>query len=189
MKITRDAIWKTVLQAVQKMQKEADYIVLYEDSRKLFDKNFDFYYNQISDKFMSDELEEHRLDRHKVAAVIICSILKTKIVGISQESLEVCEKKEFLGNEKIAFEVALSYMYSSLKKRFEEGNIPYENLFDRYELPNPYSCDRKYGEVICRDLYFSNNFYELSPLLLANLMFFIEEYSFSSNGIKRKTTT
>ena len=85
MKITRDAIWKTVLQAVQKMQKEADYIVLYEDSRKLFDKNFDFYYNQISDKFMSDELEEHRLDRHKVAAVIICSILKTKIVGIRKK--------------------------------------------------------------------------------------------------------
>lgn len=111
--------------------------------------------------------------------------LKTKVVGIGQEYLDECKDKEFLGNEKVAFEVALSYMYGELKKYFDNGKVPYKCLFDRYVFPKAYSCNRTYGEIICRDLFFSNTFFDLSPLLLANLFFFIEEYSFSYSGIKR----
>lgn len=181
-----DAIWDTVLNAVKNLQSKVKEVVFYEGSEELFYENFNFYYKSLVKNFMAEDFDDKTLDRHKVAAVIICSILKTKPVGIGQEFLELCNEKEFLGNEKIAFEVALSYMYEDLSKCFAEGSVPYVSLFPRYVLPIPYSCERKYGEVICRDLYFSNQFYELSPLLLANILFCIEEYSFCFYGIKRK---
>lgn len=187
MTATTNAIWDVVLKAVEVLQSRSDKVVLYKDSKDVFENNFSYYYELIEDNFMSKDISPKSLDRHKVAAVIVCSILKTKVVGIGQKHLEEYKDKEFLGNEKIAFEVALSFMYDELRKTFNEGKIPYKCLFDQYIFPQAFSCDREYGEIICRDLYLSNELFELNPLLLSNLFFFIEEYSFSFNNIERRS--
>lgn len=183
------AIWDTILEGVKSLQKDSDKIVLYNDSKIIFEENFNYYYSTISEKFMEKDADsnkkEHPLDRHKTAAIIVCSILKSQVVGVSQKFLAECKDQEFLGNEKLAFEVAFSYMYSELKNDFDKGRVPYERIFQEYVFPQPYSCDRHYGEAICRDLCLSAPVYGLNPLLLANLMFFIEDYSFCVNGIKR----
>lgn len=181
---TKNAIWDTIIKCVKNMQSQNEKIVLYTDAQKVFDDNFEYYYEKITREFMSANRDEEFLDRHKVGAIIICSVLDSKIVGIGKEFVKDKED-EFLGNEKIAFEVALSYMYIQLRQNFTQGKIPYENIFEHYILPHPFSCDRTYGEVICRDLYLSKENFKLNPLLLANLLFFIEEYSFVKSGIKR----
>lgn len=183
---TKLALWSVVREAVKKMQSQSNSIVMYSDSEKLFNVNFDYYYDFLSDNFMdkSDD-KQITLDRHKVAAIVICSILKAKVVGVGQEYLSIHVDKEFLGNEKIAFEVALSYMYTELEIDFKKGKVPYRELFERYAFPIPYSCQRSYDEVICRDLYFSEKYYDLNPLSLANLLFVIEDYSFKAFGIER----
>lgn len=189
MQKTVDAIWDAILEGVKNLQEGSDKIILYNDAKIVFEENFNYYYSTISEKFMEKDAaskeKQHPLDRHKTAAIIVCSILKSQVVGVSQKFLSECKDQEFLGNEKLAFEVALSYMYSELKNDFKKGYVPYESLFDEYVFPQPYSCMRNYGEVICRDICFSAPVYGLNPLLFANLMFFIEDYSFCINNIKR----
>ena len=189
---TKNVIWSLVLKAVERMQERSNRIILYTDAKAVFEENFEYYYNYFIKNFMYENKEDNSLniknnslDRHKLGSIIICSIIDAKIVGVSKDFLENCGEDDFLGNEKIAFEVALSYMYAELEKDFKEGKVPYQQLFEQYTLPIPYSCNRKYGEVICRDLHFSNQHYKLSPLLLANILFLIEDYSFQSSNIQR----
>ena len=123
MEITVNAIWDTILEGVKHLQEGSEKIVLYNDARTIFNENFEYYYSSISEKFMEKDTEskekKHPLDRHKTAAIIVCSVLKSQVVGVSQKFLSECQGQEFLGNEKLAFEVALSYMYSELKNDFK----------------------------------------------------------------------
>lgn len=191
---TEDLIWNTIIRHVKRIQEgnPAMEIVLYSDAKKVFQRNFDFYYDLIVGKFMAKPqknavLHDIHLDRHKVAAVIICSILDANIIGVSKKYLKSNTGRDlaFLGNERIAVDIALNFMYDDLTKKFQNDEIPYESIFERYVLPIPYSCNRGYDEVICRDLFFSKGEFSLNPLLIANLMYMIEEYSFAYNHIKR----
>lgn len=182
MKETRIAVWDAVIEQCSIMMEDDKNIVMYTDSEQLFHQNFNYYYHLILDKFM--KLPDEHLDRHKIAAVIICSILKSDILGISC-SLEAQQSIDdiFLANEKLAFNIALSYMHQKLIDEFKAGKIPFEGIFDDYTFPRPLSCDRDYTEVICRDLFFAKKYFELDPLSIANFLFLLEEYSFEASHI------
>lgn len=178
MKETRVAIWNAIIEKSSKMMESDKSLVMYKDSETLFHENFNYYHSLIVDKFM--KLKDGNLDRHKVAAVIICSILKTNILGIacSKDYPQEMTDTIFLANEKLAFDIALSYMYQMLVIEYQKGRIPYDKVFSDYIFPIPLSCDRMYTEVICRDLYFSKKYFELDPLSIANFLFLLEAYSF-----------
>lgn len=189
-----NAIWESILSVRQELQKTYPNVPLdlTADADIIFKREFTRYYNFILENFMQkNEQKENNndaehpvtLDRHKVAAVIICSILKADIIKNPNNE---DNSKAFLGNEIIAFNAAFSYMYSALKSDFEKGLVPYDKLFEHYIMPKPYSCNRSFDYSLCRDLYYTKTNYELSPISLSNLLFVLEDYSFIQNGIKRK---
>lgn len=184
---TKDYIWNVIIEKAKALINENTKlnIIMYTDSEKLFKDNFDFYVGMVKNNFMQHSIDD--LDRHKISAIIICSVLHNDVLGISVKDKAVFqeEKNVFLGNEKLAVNVALSYMYKELKKDIKSEKVPYDTLFPHYILPKPYSCDRDYDLVLCRDLYYAKKFFSLNPLSLANLLFLIEEYSFTSYSIER----
>ena len=176
-------VWKLVLEECEKMMQEDLALVMYTDAKVLFEQNFDYYYFLMLNKFMISR--EESLDRHKIVSAAICAILQSSILGIAKEQ----EKKRtlddvFLGNEKIALNIALSLMYQLLRQDYSEGRLPYDELISNWVFPKPLSCNRDYTEVICRDLYYAKHFFGLDPLSIANFMFFIEAYSFEASSIK-----
>lgn len=176
-------VWNAILDECSKMMEKDSALVMYHDSETLFHENFTYYYTLIVDKFMKS-YDKH-LDRHKIAAVIICSILKSEILGIScnHTGTETIDDI-FLANEKLALNIALSDMYQRLVSECEEGKLPYNEVFPTYVFPTPLSCDRDYTEVICRDLYFCKKYFELDPLSIANFLFLLEAYSFEAFKIQ-----
>lgn len=182
MKETRTAIWNAVIKESSLMMKKDPLLVMYTDSEKLFHENFNYFYSLISDKFM--KLKDEHLDRHKIAAVIICAILKSDVLGIAcgHNSSQTIDDI-FLANEKLALNIALSDMYQRLIIEYQMEKIPYEGIFKEYIFPRPLSCDREYTEVICRDLYFAKKYFELDPLSIANFLFLLEAFSFEASKI------
>lgn len=182
MKETRTAIWNAVIKESSIMMKKDSLLVMYTDSEKLFHENFNYFYSLISDRFM--KLKDEHLDRHKIAAVIICAILKSDVLGIAcgHNSSQTIDDI-FLANEKLALNIALSDMYQRLIIEYQMGKIPYEGIFKEYIFPRPLSCDREYTEVICRDLYFAKKYFELDPLSIANFLFLLEAFSFEASKI------
>lgn len=181
-------IWQVVLLEAEKLCKEDKNLVVYRDSEQVFYKNFDYYKNLIIDNFMKPSNEP--LDRHKIAAITICSILRATLVGISASVADqhdgYKDENAFLANEKLALSTAFSHMFAQLQYEFEKGKIPYEEMIPSYVLPTPLSCGRKFDEVLCRDLYYAKKHFKLNPLTIANLLFFIEVYSFEVHRINLK---
>lgn len=169
-------IWKEIIKQCKKYMEEDQTLVLYTDAEELFYRNFKYFHSFIMKKFMI--LGEDKLDRHKIAAIIICAILESNIVGISKEERDKSDDLIFLVNEKISLDVGLCEMQRLLKKEFEGGKFPYDTIFEEILLPVPLSCNREYTEVICRDLYFSKIYYTLNPISLANFLFLLEAFTF-----------
>ena len=183
MNVTINLLWEKIMEAGAELAKENSEqdLVVYNDAKDQFSKWFCMYNERIG-QYMKEPSDF--LDRHKVAASIICAILKADIFGISKKTKQD-ENTVSFANEIVALNVALSYMYAELNKAFNRGEVPYNKLFDEYVFPRPYSCDKNYKFVICRDLYFSQTDFELCPLSIANLLFTLEDYSFVANHIER----
>ncbi len=183
MKKTQIAVWNAVIKETEKMMAVDETLVMFTDAENLFYKNFNYYYNLIVINFMKSG--DKNLDRHKVAAVIICAILESNILGIArgEEGRQTIDDI-FLANEKIAVNIAFSYMYQELLQEYDNGKIPYDKLFDSFVFPKPLSCDREYTEIICRDLFFAKTYFQLNPLSIANFLFLLEAYSFEVLGLE-----
>jgi len=197
---TTERLWEKILEkAVSITQNQKDEgledIVVYMDAKILFEKNFEYYYGFIKDKFMANNIE---LDRHKKAAIIICSILSAEILGISQQTKAKLKdkndpRKAFLANEKLAVDIALSYMHEALKQEIREGKVQIgESLQSgNYRFPTSLSCPEKnYSEILCRELYFSKTFFQVCPMSIANTLFLLEMYSYptlkSNSSVEHK---
>ena len=132
-------------------------------------KIFDLYYNDIKTKVMYDNVQE--LDRHKLAAIIICSIVKANAI----QYIHPYKEKEYIfdGNEKIALNIGLSYMNASLKKLLSRRPHEAEKFTD-FIFPQASMCDTEYVSILCRNLCYAKRDYKLNPIDLANTLFLLE---------------
>jgi len=173
------AVWNVLLSEAEKLCREDKNLVVYNDAKQVFFENFDYYENLIFDNFMQ---RDDPLDRHKIAAIIVCAILRANLVGITAKAEDkhgaYKDENAFLANEKLALSTALSHMLSQLELEFENGDIPYKEMISEYILPRPISCSRSFDEVLCRDFYYAKKHFKLNPLTLANIFFMIEAYTF-----------
>ena len=182
MNSTINSLWNKILENASKISTVDEDIVLYRDSEKLFKDNFIYYHELVSEKYMKNSEEE--LDRHKIAAITICSILAASVLGIKQSAAsKYAEQNNFLANEKLALNTALSYMHSELLKEIASGEAL--EVITKYQFPKPRSCNRAFDEVWCRDLYFSKKYFSLNPINIAKDLFVIEEYTFMAAENKR----
>lgn len=140
-----------------------------------FKKSFTDLNNSIKDIYMKPNV--NYLDRHKVASIIIVSILKTNLISYDGQ---ISENKVFLGAELIATEIALSWMLKELKK---ELTIIVENNVEHYFMPQAWTCDTPYFEVFCRNLYYAQKDYVLNPLDISEKLFLLEYITLLRNNI------
>lgn len=175
----KQIIWQHVEGEIQNIIKKFPNNFEYnENGRAVFYKSFDRYFDDIKDKVMLPEVRG--LDSHKIAAVIICSIIKADALKVSVYDYEA-DKRIFDGNEKIAVKVGLGYMAAALKKIMEGTSE--ENKFTEYIMPKAIMCETDYMTIICRNLYYAKTYYELNPIDLANTLFLFEQLTLLQNKV------
>ena len=129
---------------------------------ELFREKFDMFYNKLEEKYVAHLKHENRyencsgMDRHKISAILICSIIDSKIFEAEEER----EGYFFIGLEKIAVLIGLEYMlYEFNKKLAESGHSEIED----YVLPCALACPTPYLDIFARSLYYNTIHYAGPP--------------------------
>ena len=143
----------------------------YTDFKAIFKAEYD----HIADHYM--EKPEEPLDRHKVAAIIIVSIIKSNIL-----EGKAAEGYVFLGNYILATDIALLYMLNEINKRL---TLKGEKEISQYFFPAAMSCQTDYYMIFFRNLYFAHtdDAWRLNTLDIAERLFLIEFMTLEKNGV------
>lgn len=177
MKQTIERTWELLENTVKQINKKNSGVILDEDSYKRFDADFRKMYNEIKEHYMENTVKN--LDRHKVASIIIVSILNSNAIVYQGE---VEQGKEFFGQYLIAASVGVTFMQNQLNTLLiEKDKEPIKNLW----FPDSLSCDTPYFEIFCRNLYFSNNNSDwgINPLDIAEKLFLLEYITMEKCGV------
>lgn len=173
-----ESVWESIKKAQQlysdKQHVNFDVSDIKKDS---FSKKFQEAYDVMKKKYMSKDVVA--LDRHKVAALIICTIVDEEIVTYTKN---LDPNYIFLGNEMVALSVGLSYMQRSLNDRLQELSI--NKKINGYHMPTAMACKTDYFDIFARNLYFSKTNYVLNPLDIADKLFLIEYLTLKNEMIE-----
>lgn len=168
MKQAIDSIWESIEKVQDIYSKSAEIVIDVSPEKKAsFDKNFRAMYKLIKDNYMKPDVVA--LDRHKVAAIIICTIIDEEIVSTNKQTEN---DVVFLGSEMIALSVGLSYMQRSLNDILQEIAVP--KIINGYHMPIAMACKTDYFDILARNLYFAKKHYVLNPLDIADKLFLVE---------------
>lgn len=129
--------------------------------RVFFDK-----YNFVKTKYMDSSVED--LDRHKVAALIIVSLLE--INAFSYEGLD--DDCIFIGAELLSLKAGFAYMVEKLNEKLSQKGC--HKKIEKINFPNAQSCETSYMDIMCRNLYYAKEEGKLNPLDLADRLFLVE---------------
>lgn len=143
--------------------------------KEAFEKFFTQSCDKIIKKYMDASVET--LDRHKVAALIVISILE--VDAISYINLD--DDCVFIGAELLALKVGLAYMIEKLNEKLEAKGV--NKKIETFIFPNAQSCGTSYMDIMCRNLYYTKNDYKLNPLDLADRLFLVEYIALFHEGI------
>lgn len=156
------ALWDLVKKGKEVLQFQAEDI-LFEDKRDIFNECFCRMYKEIQDKYM---INTEALDRHKVAAIMMISIIKAKPLSVKDSS------ENFMGNYVLAADAGFNYMLDDLNRILEANSM---SPIQEYAFPNVLACDTYYYKVFYRNLYYTESqLLEYNPLELADKLFLIE---------------
>lgn len=173
--------WKELEIGFSRMFKGDSNIIFDANQKSEYFQRFNNSYDQIRNKYMKSDVEF--LDRHKVAALIISTAIECGIV----KPLKVEENFIFIGLEKLALSVGLSYMQTSLNKELRARSIKPE--VKKFILPHALSCNTDYFDILSRNLYYVSSDrkntlgFKLNVLDLANTLFLIEYITLLRLGI------
>lgn len=169
--------WELLDVAVSQAKDKDEKVALNDAARDAFANSFKEKYNLIKDKFMKQSVKY--LDRHKVAGIIIASIVETNAVIYEGE---IPPNSIFFGKYLIAFSVGMSYMQSRLNKMLKEKR---QKEIERFYFPTPFSCKTPYNEIFSRNLYYTYEFtdWNLNLLDISEILFLLEYITLEKNGI------
>lgn len=147
---------------------------------EFFKKTFNDLYYKILDDYMEESVDN--LDRHKVAAVIIISILKT--IDIEYDNLP--KTKVLWGKQTVAVNIGLNYMCGELNKILAENG--WEGEIEKFDMPNAISCNTSFEDIMIRNLVYAedNPEWGLNPLTIAENLFLLEYITIIQRGIDFK---
>lgn len=161
-----ETLWNEMIKEAECSSKADENIILNKERKMIFQKIFEEIYDKIKSKNMRNEVVF--LDRHKVAAIIICSVIKTKII----ECRSIDDNKVFLGNYWLALSAGLSYLQYELNQMLQEqGKLPIKEII----FPDIMYGKSSYKENLINMLYYSDLEDSLNVLELANIMFLLEK--------------
>lgn len=172
-----EKIWNLVDCGAESMKMKEPLIQYNKKSRDKFNQYFVESYKQITEDYM--ENSEEALDRHKVAAIAIVSIIKANVVTCD----DVQDDNVFFGNYTLAVDCSLTYMLFEMNKRLRTKG---EKAVDSYSFPQAMACETDYYMIFYRNLYYANNNPEwgLNPLDIAERLFLLEYMTLEKNGIE-----
>lgn len=168
-------IWNLINNECNKYNKENPNFKFDKTKKQVFKELFKEKYSKVMTKHMLSSVKN--LDRHKVAALIIDSLLE--IDAILYENLE--DNYVFIGAELIALKVGLAYMVEKLNEKLSSRGV--EKKIEEFIFPNAQSCDTSYMDIMCRNLYYAKTNSKLNTLDLADRLFLIEYIALSKEGI------
>lgn len=167
--------WELFEEEYTKYSEKNPNLKLNKNRKNQFSEVFRQKYNHIKETYMDESVDN--LDRHKVASLIIISMLEVSPVSI--ENLD--DKYVFIANELIALKTGLAYMVKRLNEKLSEKNI--KQKVEKFIFPEAQSCNTSYMDIMCRNLYYAKTDYKLNPLDLAERLFLVEYISLSKSGI------
>lgn len=172
-----DRSWKLLDAAVVQAREQDDGILLNENAREKYAETLTDKYKFMM-KFMKPSVSS--LDRHKVASIIIASIIETDAVIYEKE---IPEDSSFFGKYMIAVSVGLSYMLERLNVRLNDKGI---KKIERYRFPVAFSCATPYFEIFSRNLYLTHERtdWKINLLDMPEILFFIEYFTLKENDIE-----
>ena len=121
--------------------------------------------------YMSDEAKP--MDRHKIAASVMCAILKGKVVKV-QRLIPNLPMHLLMANEYIAFYCALNLVEMYVRDAVDNKEYSLVMPQTLIEEENPKTS---YIENICKVLYYTKNIRVCDVLSYANILFLLEKYT------------
>lgn len=143
-------------------------------SRKRVKRIYDYYEKKrlyIRRYFMN--LESKPLDRHKIGAVMMYAILKSRPFHVSK-TVRALPSQLLMANEYLAFYVALNIV--ELYKMDDTRSNKDKTIGYHLILPDTYHAD-EYVENVCKALYYVKNPDNFDIFAYANILFLLEKYS------------
>lgn len=170
--------WDLMMTTVDEHKKITPEIDCNESCFGAYEKLFNDWYSYIKKNYMEEDVEF--LDRHKVSAIIIISILQSDAVICSKE---IVDNEIFIGQYLVAVSVGMTYMLNRLNSvLLKKLKRPIDELW----MPKTvFSCNVPYFEIFCRNLYFAHNEkkWGLNPLGIAKELFLLEYITIEKKGI------
>ena len=177
------------IQGIDKSQKKPCLIYRSKKANKIY-----HYYEQkrltIRRYFM--QLETHPMDRHKIAAVMIYAILKSRPFKVN-DTIPDLPNQLLMANEYLAFYVALSIIESykqdeCLSLGVNEADILENQSKWKLSLPRTYHGNiemrgEEYIDNTCKALYYLRNPERFDVFAYSNILFLLEKYSDTINHI------
>lgn len=174
---TKEQIWGMFDEVCKDMKKEDDRIEFHPEQRQVFFDGFQNLYEYILNNCMAINQGITTLDRHKVTAIITICGIESNFVSMDK----VPSGETFLGKEIISLSVALSFMQSTLNAQLKKVGVDKE--IEEYRFPKAWTCNTDYFDIMVRNLYYSQKYWKMNPLELAEKFFLIEYITLKENGI------
>lgn len=175
-------VWNVLNGAIEAISDDdkTNSLVIRSKDFDFFKKTFNDLYSQIMKGYMQKGVDN--LDRHKVAAIIIVSIIKT--VDIDYKNLP--KSNVFWGIETVAVNIGLNFMCGELNEILKSNG--YDGKVEKYDMPNAICCDTCFEDIMIRNLVYSedNKEWGLNPLSLAENLFLLEYITIIQKGIDFK---
>ena len=160
-----DTLWSEMIRNAKGKQSNDNNIIVYEDKKDVFFDFFNHTYTDFKQKYMSDKVVY--LDRHKVAAILIYSVIKTKIMEYRIKD----DNSLFLENYYLAFSAGLSYMQYEANLAYKSQNKP---VISKFQFPDVLCGNKSYKEYVISMLYAADEENNLNIFQLANILFLLE---------------
>lgn len=180
MTITIKYVWNVLEEALEmaKNDDKKEEITINCRGYDFFDKTFRELNDRILYKYMDESVTY--LDRHKIAAIMIISILKT--IDIKYKDLPA--SRVSWAKQIIAVNIGLNYMCGELNKILEENGWPHERI-KKLDMPEAFSCNTGFEDIMIRNLVYAedNPEWGLNPLMIAENLFLLEYITIVKKGI------
>ena len=160
-----DAIWEEMMIYSKNKAQLNSNIIIHNEKRSCFFDSFYKNYKSFKDRYMSEKVMY--LDRHKVTAILMYTIIDMKII----EPVKAYQDVLPLDNYYLAASVGFSYLL------FEINAYNTKKHLSKIEFPDTLFSDKDYKEYFIDMLYILYNEGDFNMLELANIIFLIEAYN------------
>ncbi|MCR2048367.1 hypothetical protein NSB25_13820 [Acetatifactor muris] len=170
-------MWDIVKIGAETMCAEDSNILFEESKKQAFEASCRKIYDDLLE-YMEDK--EKPLDRHKMTAIFMISVIRAEVLEGAREDVV------FVGNYVLAAEVGFSYLRKALNEKLGEKLKDKMKPIKEFYFPQANSCPTDYFRIFYRNLYFANTNPEwnLNPLDIAERLFLLEYLTLEHNGIQ-----